>query len=71
MFAFLKAIPLGIALTVIVCLFMGSGGTTGGPLNIRTFHFEVMETAITFYWSWMLFLGATALAFFLFLMMGD
>lgn len=67
MIALLKAVPFGIFLTLIVCLFMGSGGTDGGPLNVR----EMVLFDIEFYWSWYLFLGGTALTWFLMLMMGD
>ena len=67
MIAFLKAVPFGIFLTIIVCLFMGSGGTDGGPLHVRKM--ELMD--IQFYWSWMLFIGGTLLTWFIMLMMGD
>jgi hypothetical protein len=73
MIAFIKAIPFGIVLTVLIALFMGSGGATGGMLNI--FRVDVdyapLMMDFTFYWSWMLFLGGTALAFAFMLMMGD
>jgi hypothetical protein len=62
-----KAIPFGIFLTVLVALFIGSGGGTGGALAIRPV--EVMD--IDFYWSWYLFIGGTGLAWVLMLMMGD
>lgn len=62
-----KAIPFGIFLTVMVALFMGSGGASGGTLAIR--QVEVME--IEFYWSWYLFLGGTLLTWIIMLMMGD
>lgn len=73
MMAMLKAIPFGIALTLIVALFMGSGGATGGMLAIRPFDVTVAEIGldITLYWSWMLFLIGSALSFALFLMIGD
>ncbi len=35
MFAFLKAIVLGAALAFIVALFIGSGGSSGGLLNVQ------------------------------------
>jgi hypothetical protein len=66
-----KAIPFGIFLTIIMCLFMGSGGWDGGILNIRSFHIIVAEFDVKLYWSWAMFVGGTALAFFIFLMMGD
>lgn len=73
MIAFIKALPFGILLTVLVALFMGSGGATGGLLNI--FRVDVdyapLMMDFSFYWSWTLFLGGTAIAFFILLMMGD
>ena len=35
MFALLKAIPIGIVLAFVVALFIGSGGSSGGMLNVR------------------------------------
>jgi hypothetical protein len=67
MVALFKALPFGIFLTVLVTLFMGSGGSSGGVLMIR--RVEVMD--IQFYWSWYLFLGGTGLTWVLLLMMGD
>ena len=40
MFAFLKAVALGIFLAVIVSLFIGSGGSSGGMLNVRSVTIE-------------------------------
>ena len=73
MIALFKAIPFGIFLTIIVALFMGSGGGTGGTLAIRPFDVEVAQLGIdvTLYWSWYLFLGGTGLTWALLLMMGD
>lgn len=73
MISFLKAVPFGIILTLIVALFMGSGGATGGMLNIFLVPVNLPEYGIDFdfYWSWMLFLGGTFLAFVFVLMMGD
>jgi len=73
MIAFLKAIPFGVLLTLIVALFMGSGGATGGMLNIFLVDVNFPEYYLDFdfYWSWMLFLGGTFLAFVFVLMMGD
>lgn len=73
MIALFKAIPLGIFLTVIVALFMGSGGATGGRLNVVpvNVHYAELGLAFRFYWSWMLFMLGTGLAWALLLMMGD
>lgn len=73
MIAVFKALPFGIFLTLIVALFMGSGGTSGGFLHI--FQVDVFYPEyyldFSFYWSWMLFLAGTGLAFAFVLMMGD
>ena len=71
MIALLKAIPFGIFLTLIVALFMGSGGATGGTLAIRAVNVDVMDASFRLYWSWYLFLGGTGLTWVLLLMMGD
>ena len=65
MFAFLKALVLGVFLALLVSLFIGSGGSTGGVLNVR----EVTVAGYDFYWSWALFLVGTGLAYGLFVMM--
>jgi hypothetical protein len=65
MFAFLKAVVLGIALALLVSLFIGSGGSSGGLLNVR----EISVETFSFYWSWPLFLIGTAISFGIFLMM--
>jgi hypothetical protein len=65
MFAFLKAVVLGIFLALIVSLFIGSGGSTGGMLKV----FQVTVEGYHFYWSWALFLIGTGLSFGIFLMM--
>lgn len=72
-FALFKAIPFGIFLTVIMCLFMGSGGTSGGFLHIRPYDIDIPELSLQFnlYWSWVLFLIGTGLAWALIFMMGD
>ena len=67
MVALIKALPFGIFLTVLVALFIGSAGGTGGTLAIR--QVEVME--VEFYWSWYLFLGGTGITWAILLMMGD
>lgn len=73
MVAFFKAIPFGILLTLLVSLFMGSGGATGGMLSIFSFDVTITQLGLDFtlYWSWMLFLAGTGLAFFILLMMSD
>ena len=65
MMAFLKAMALGLFLALLVSLFIGSGGSSGGMLNVR----EVVFEGYRFYWSWALFLIGTGLSFGLFLMM--
>ena len=65
MFAFLKAAALGIFLAFIVSLFIGSGGSSGGMLNVRLVTIE----GVQFYWSWALFLIGTGLSFGIFLLM--
>jgi hypothetical protein len=65
MMAFLKAVALGLFLALLVSLFIGSGGSSGGMLNVR----EIVFEGYRFYWSWALFLIGTGLSFGLFLMM--
>jgi len=65
--ALLKAIPFGIFLTLLVCLFVGSSGSNGGLLVIHSF--DVMD--IRLFWSWRLFLGGTGLTWALLLLMSD
>jgi hypothetical protein len=67
----IKSIPFGIFLTILLCLFIGSGGSTGGVLNIRSFHIEFMDFNVKLYWSWAMFICGTALTWFILLMMGD
>ena len=73
MIAFLKSVPFGIVLTLVVALFMGSGGATGGTLAIRPFDVDIAQLGIDMrlYWSWYLFLGGTFLTWALMMMMGD
>ena len=71
MIALVKAVPFGIFLTLIVALFMGSGGATGGILNVFDIELMVAERNVEFYWSWALFLGGTSLTWTLLLLMGD
>ena len=65
MFAFLKAMVLGAFLAFIVSLFIGSGGSSGGMLNVRLATVEGFQ----FYWSWALFVVGTGLSFGIFLLM--
>ena len=65
MFAFLKAIVLGIVLAGLVSLFIGSGGSSGGLLHVH----QMAIYGFQFYWSWPLFVIGTALSFGLFMMM--
>ena len=65
MFAFLKAVALGIFLAFIVSLFIGSGGSSGGLLNVRLVTIEGYQ----FYWSWALFVVGTGLSFGILLIM--
>lgn len=65
MFAFLKSIALGAALAFIVSLFIGSGGSHGGILNVRSYTIEGFQ----FYWSWALFVIGAGLSFLLFILM--
>ena len=73
MIAFLKSVPFGAVLAIILALFMGSGGTSGGILNVHQVDVFYPDWGLdfSFYWSWMLFLGGTFLAFIFILMMGD
>lgn len=71
MVKFVKSVTFGIFLTILVCLFIGSGGSTGGALNIRSFHVELGDFDVKLYWSWAMFIGGTALTFVILLMMGD
>ena len=65
MFAFLKALVFGAILAFGISLFIGSGGSDGGMLNVRYYTIE----GISFYWSWMLFVAGSALAFGILLLM--
>ncbi len=71
MIAMFKAIPFGIFLTLVVALFIGSGGSSGGMLAVFPFDVTVQEISldVTLYWSWTLFLAGTGLAFAILLMM--
>jgi hypothetical protein len=65
MIALLKAIVLGLVLAFVVSLFVGSGGASGGLLNVH----GVTLQGYHFYWSWPLFVIGTGLAFGLFLLL--
>ncbi|MEO5707649.1 MAG: hypothetical protein ABIT10_01245 [Alteraurantiacibacter sp.] len=71
MIKLVKALPFGIFLTILVCLFIGSGGSTGGALNIFNFHIEAMDFDVKLYWSWAMFIGGTGLSWVILFMMGD
>lgn len=59
MFAFLKGAVFGAIFGLVVSAVVGHAGGTGGILNVRHFVIE----GFGFYWSWMLFVGGTLLAF--------
>lgn len=63
--AFLKALIPGFILTFVVCLIIGSNGSSAGFLNIH----RVSPADIDFYWSWPLFMASTGLSWGLFWMM--
>lgn len=65
MFQLLKAIAVGSVLAFVVSLFIGSGGSTGGMLNV----FLVDTGDVEFYWSWPLFLVGTGISFGIFLLL--
>lgn len=65
MFKFLKAVVLGAVLSFVVSMAMGHAGGTGGVTNVR--HFVIEDFG--FYWSWLLFVAGTALAFAILMMM--
>lgn len=53
-----KALPLGMILTWVVALIIGSTGSTGGQLAIRALHIGQYDVL----WSWPLFVASTGLA---------
>ncbi|HWK42422.1 MAG TPA: hypothetical protein VNR60_10875 [Croceibacterium sp.] len=65
MIALLKAVVLGAVLAFVVALFIGSGGSSGGMLNVHTVAIQGHQ----FFWSWPLFLLGTGISFGLFLLM--
>ena len=54
----IKALPCGALLAGITALFIGHGGGMGGTLAIE--QMQIMDQS--FFWSWPIFLGGTALA---------
>ena len=67
MLALFKAIPLAAILTLVLTLFLGSGGATGGTLAVFGFKVQGMHL----YWSWLIFCCGTGLVWALMMMMGD
>ena len=65
MFVFLKALVLGLIFSLVISAVVGHAGGTGGIINVR--HVEI--ESFRFYWSWMLFVGGTGLAFVILIMM--
>lgn len=65
MFAFLKAVVLGAILSAVISAIVGHAGGTAGAANVRHFVIE----GYGFYWSWVLFVAGTALAFVILLML--
>jgi hypothetical protein len=65
MFSLLKAAVAGGFLSVLVSLFIGSGGGSAGFLDVHS----VLLWSHTFYWSWPLFLIGTVLTWCLMLLM--
>ena len=63
--SFIKGLIPGTILTWLLALVMGSNQTKGGFLNI----FHTYIAGYSFYWSWPLFIVATALAWAIFWMM--
>lgn len=69
MIAMFKALPFGIFLTLLVSLFIGSGGSSGGILAIFPFGLDPIGIDFTLYWSWNLFVAGTGLTWGILLMM--
>ncbi|MEO5587246.1 MAG: hypothetical protein ABIQ81_06095 [Novosphingobium sp.] len=65
MIALIKALIPGGLLTWIVASVIGSNGSTGGMLHIAKLPVAHHEL----YWSWPLFIAATALAWFILAML--
>ena len=62
---FVKALVPGLILTFIVCIVMGSNGSTGAWLDIH----RIAVQDYTLYWSWPLFIAYTAISWGIFAMM--
>jgi len=62
MIALYKSIVPGGLFAWIVSMILYSGGTSGGALYVH----RMTIYSVSFPWSWMLFIGGTALAWFLF-----
>ena len=65
MISFIKGIVPGALLSWLVSLFIGSGGSQGGFLQVHLMAVQGEQ----FYWSWPLFFGGSALSAFFFSMM--
>lgn len=65
MISLFKGLIPGALLTYIVSMVFGSGGTRAGFLYVH----QVAISSYEFYWSWPLFVGATALSWVVFLML--
>lgn len=65
MFSFLKGLVAGAILSFVVSAVIGHTGSTGGVADVH--HFVIR--GFSFYWSWVLFVVGTGVAFALFLMM--
>jgi hypothetical protein len=59
MIAFLKAMVPGAILSAVISAVVGHAGGTGGAASVRHFVIE----GYGFYWSWVLFVAGTFLAF--------
>ena len=59
---FFKALVPGSLLTFVVSMIMGKNHTRGGWLNIEHVYIDGQG----FYWSWILFVVATGLAWIMF-----
>ena len=62
MIALYKSLVPGALFSWIVSMILANGGTTGGALYVH--HMTVYS--VSFPWSWMLFVGGSALSWFIF-----